>query len=412
MSQLLAVPPSRVPLLQPTVLPRGSWADPAGMMANDNKSARKYPCGRLSFGCLCAADTGTQPLAEAVRVLCCAAVLWGLVGATWWALQAICACSYSLNHSVTAPPLVLLHTGSKEICCEACEAHPGCGMATFFAGETNTSVEAGQGRATCTIQSTRSDVQCDCALSNSSSGIASHATALTCAMPSSTGQDAAARHIEFGLATAPAWLRGAFVTAFISLMCRRLSGAQDSTLIAGLIGIRETEPVGWDQIVGESNFMNNPFRAGSVLPPGEPRCPPMRWNDAHAALGLTRKQALFIAAVKLFAWHLSQPVAFMLALFAFGCQLSLHQRGIASYVAAREIVYAVAVVLACVKCPSFLLLSPRSTWEASAPLWKRLAQLATFIFTPHHYVTLCLWCSGVLGSNVARLVLLFQVKSS
>lgn len=124
-----------------------------------------------------------------------------------------------------------------------------------------------------------------------------------------------------------------------------------------------------------------------VEPTDEPQ---LTWAQAKKDCGLSGEQALFIATVKFVCWHLSQPVAFLVLLFAYRCfiaELGATQQILAAVVAAREVVYICTLAFAAINLPVFLLLDLRTVWTESTWM-QRFVRLAMYGLTPHNYVAL------------------------
>ena len=59
-------------------------------------------------------------------------------------------------------------------------------------------------------------------------------------------------------------------------------------------------------------------------------------------------------------------------------------------VGAREIVYVLALALATLTCPAFLLLDLRTSWREASSTSEGVVRLGTYLLAPHSFVTLCL----------------------
>ena len=146
------------------------------------------------------------------------------------------------------------------------------------------------------------------------------------------------------------------------------------------------------------------------------RQPPVAtaWAEAHRALGMKQRPALREAAVRLVAWHWSQPAAYFWVAAVYFCQLSDEgdwwhsERKLASVVAAREVIYVLSTLFACGVCPEFLLLDLWTVWHEETRALARLGKLGIYVLAPHHYVTACLlrWAQARRGAEGARAELL------
>lgn len=338
--------------------------------------------------------------------LCCAAALQSLVSLVWYVLDQLCACKF--EHNAAANGTTVSQTFAKDMteCCDFCAVDTDCSAATFYGAISGTAFGL---RANCTADT---PVPCNCVLTNSRTDLVHTESSWGCVPPHYTTEEYARLWIDNLVAEAPVWLRGAIVTAALSCLCRKASGFGarngNPVVLAALGWSRSYQPLGWDELVGRESIRElipcNRFVAESQL-----NIP--SWEEARNANRLTAHQALSVGGIKLFLWHLSQPVAFSVALWVSACHIGQHQREIASYVAAREILYIAIVLMTTYHYPAFLLLNLRSTWAAATHWTRRLAQLCTYVFAPHHYVTLCLWRCGAMSNAIAQIVLLFQLVS-
>ena len=140
--------------------------------------------------------------------------------------------------------------------------------------------------------------------------------------------------------------------------------------------------------------------------------PQPTWAEAREERGLTQRQAVSSAVVKLFLWHLSQPLVYLGLLCVYRCfvaKLGGQQPWLASVVGAREVLYIVSLLFATAKLPVFLLLDLRTVWAESAPL-ERFVRLAMYVLTR----TTTSLCAPRRGSRpgVARSSGLRQIRSS
>ncbi len=185
--------------------------------------------------------------------------------------------------------------------------------------------------------------------------------------------------IEWFIGWAPGYLRVAILLWFAKKLCERVSGYESQGLGLALLAGRgagdgAADRAGWVAIVEATNERPQPT-----------------WTEAKEARDLSGEQALSSATAKFVLWHLSQPTAFLLLLFAYHCfvaELGPKQQFLAGVVAAREIVYLCNLMFAAVKLPVFLLLDLRTVWEESTPL-QRFVRLAMYTLTPHNYLALC-----------------------
>ena len=140
--------------------------------------------------------------------------------------------------------------------------------------------------------------------------------------------------------------------------------------------------------------------------------PQPTWAEAREERGLTQRQAVSSAVVKLFLWHLSQPLVYLGLLCVYRCfvaKLGGQQPWLASVVGAREVLYIVSLLFATAKLPVFLLLDLRMVWVESAPL-ERFVRLAMYVLMPHNYVALCsaarfpAWRRAFLGLAATQVI--------
>eukprot|EP01047_Picozoa_sp_COSAG01_P029518 COSAG01_NODE_2027_length_8600_cov_3.986356_2_plen_376_part_00 len=201
--------------------------------------------------------------------------------------------------------------------------------------------------------------------------------------------------IELLVASAPVWARNALLAALIATGCSKVSGFDRRTGLLRnlLIGPgdaaadgAELRKSGWLAIAG--------MRAGE---PGEE--PQATWAEACEARALTQRQALSSAAAKLFLWHWSQPIAYLLVLWGYRCYVAAlspiaaldpGQRTLAAVVAAREVVYLSSTLLGVCCCPVFLLLDPVVAWKEAPTRLEKCIRVAMYVLTPHNYAALCL----------------------
>lgn len=88
----------------------------------------------------------------------------------------------------------------------------------------------------------------------------------------------------------------------------------------------------------------------------------MTWGDAVRKMGMRRECAIALAVVRLLCWHWLQPLMYAITLYAYGDQIDHTQLVLGSIVAAREVLYALLVLVALVVNPVFLLMDLRATW--------------------------------------------------
>eukprot|EP01043_Picozoa_sp_COSAG02_P002106 COSAG02_NODE_47_length_45434_cov_101.776221_14_plen_500_part_00 len=347
-----------------------------------------------------------------IRRLCCLAVLQSLVAVVDFVLQSKCACTFRDNMAASGQTLHQLVTKDKEACCDSCAIASECTAATFYAVPTSGNSTLCPPAATflgCCIA--EHPAPCNCVLVNGTTDLVHADKSLGCVPRRVVTEDTAREWMDNLLAESPMWLRGALLTATLSWLCRKISGFErsDANPVMAMIGFRGSQrPLGWDELVGSQSVWKL-LPIGHAVPDSCSAAP--SWYEACEATGLTARQAASVAAAKLLLWHLSQPVGFMVALWVSSCQIGYHQRQIASYVAAREILYVALVFMATYRYPAFLLLNLRSTLSARTHWGHRLAQLCTYTFAPHHYATLCVWYCGAVGNETAQVLLLFQFVS-
>lgn len=205
------------------------------------------------------------------------------------------------------------------------------------------------------------------------------------------------KFIEIVIAGAPIWARNALIGAVVVSSCSRLSGferrsgllrrllmghaeAEPHAMIGGTLERDDVQKAGWNAIVGR--------RVGDAGPQ-----PQSTWAEARDARSLTQQQARASALTKLFLWHWSQPVAYLLVLWGYRCYvaaLGLEQRNLAAVVAAREVVYLASTLLAAWQTPAFLLLDLAAAWNEAESTLERIVRMAIYVLTPHNYTAFCL----------------------
>jgi hypothetical protein len=185
--------------------------------------------------------------------------------------------------------------------------------------------------------------------------------------------------IEWFIGWAPGYLRVGILLFFAKKFCERVSGYDNQGLAVALMvgrgaGDGTAKSAGWVAIVEATNKRPQPT-----------------WTEARDARGLSGEQALSSAAAKFVLWHLSQPTAYLLLLFAYHCfvaELGKEQQFLATVVAAREVLYICNLTFAAYTLPVFLLLDLKTVWAESTAL-QRFVRLAMYTLTPHNYVALC-----------------------
>ena len=327
-----------------------------------------------------------------IHRLCCVAALQGLVTVAWYGLDQFCACEFERSTAANGTRLSQVFTKDEAACCDACAVDMDCAVATFYSGSSG--VEPGR-----------------CDLMDGTVSLIRYAnSSWVCVPPRHAAGDSTGVWMDNLIAQAPAWLRGAIVTAILSCLCRKVTGfdRNSANLVMSAVGLRGSyQPLGWDELVGRESVRE----LTPLYPAAESQLTVPSWEEARNANRLTSRQAYSVASMKLLLWHLSQPVAFLVALWVTTCRIGQHQREIASYVLVREVVYIATVFAATYRYPAFLLLNLRSTWDAKTHWTHRLAQLCTYTFAPHHYATLCLWRCGAVSSASVQMLLLFQLVS-
>eukprot|EP01045_Picozoa_sp_COSAG04_P025370 COSAG04_NODE_3319_length_2939_cov_23.714085_1_plen_716_part_00 len=197
--------------------------------------------------------------------------------------------------------------------------------------------------------------------------------------------------VETLIGALPIALRNALLLALGWQVCRRLTGFHDreqgrpglaqALLVGGHgAGDGQARDAGWTAIVGSGG--------GALGAASQPT-----WEEAREARGLTVRQAISSAVVKLVLWHCSQPVVYLSMLFLYRCyvaSLGEWQMYFASIVAAREVLYLGSTLLAAWQCPVFLLMDPITAWKEASGWLERLMRGAMYVLTPHNYVALCL----------------------
>lgn len=118
--------------------------------------------------------------------------------------------------------------------------------------------------------------------------------------------------------------------------------------------------------------------------------PQSTWHETADALGLSGRQALSVAIAKLVLWHWSQPVAYLVVLRVYYCDLDPQQVAFAQVVAAREVLYLSTTIVGILLCPSYLLLDIATVWNEAKATTTKLLRVAVYVLTPHNYVALCL----------------------
>eukprot|EP01050_Picozoa_sp_SAG11_P018511 SAG11_NODE_2809_length_2946_cov_70.570776_2_plen_764_part_00 len=133
-----------------------------------------------------------------------------------------------------------------------------------------------------------------------------------------------------------------------------------------------------------------PRLAASWIAITDDTLPQSTWHEARESLGLDVRQAIGVSITKLLLWHWSQPLAFLLVFYAYGCELEPIQVCFGLVVAAREVLYLTTTMAGIVACPVYLLLDVSSVWSESETSVQGCWRLAVYILTPHNYVALCL----------------------
>ena len=109
--------------------------------------------------------------------------------------------------------------------------------------------------------------------------------------------------LEYLVGFAPTYLRGTLLLFVVKKLCERAAGFEShGGLGEGLLGAGDAERAGWVAIVQPTADVPQPT-----------------WADARESRGLTRRQALSIATLKLVLWHLPQPLAYLGLLYVYRC---------------------------------------------------------------------------------------------
>ena len=109
--------------------------------------------------------------------------------------------------------------------------------------------------------------------------------------------------LEYLVGWAPTYLRGTLLLFVVKKLCERAAGFEShGGLGEGLLGAGDADRAGWVAIV-------QPTAAA----------PQPTWADARESRGLTQRQALSIATLKLALWHLPQPLAYLGLLYVYRC---------------------------------------------------------------------------------------------
>lgn len=102
------------------------------------------------------------------------------------------------------------------------------------------------------------------------------------------------------------------------------------------------------------------------------------------------QQAVAVSGAKLFLWHWSQPVAYLVVFHNYFCVLSPIQIKYGMVVAAREMLYIATTIGGVLACPSYLLLDISTVWAESDTKFIACGRIAMYILTPHNFVAMCL----------------------
>jgi len=109
----------------------------------------------------------------------------------------------------------------------------------------------------------------------------------------------------------------------------------------------------------------------------------IEWSRATGDLG---RKSFLIAAMRLFIWHLMQPVLYWLTLAAFWNDISEHQRLAGKIVAAREACYFLTVIILLCLQPVFLMVDIEKTSKEGNGLFG----IGLYILSPEKYGLLVL----------------------
>ena len=201
------------------------------------------------------------------------------------------------------------------------------------------------------------------------------------------------------IAWAPGYLKGFIIALSVSSACRWAGGFQAGpglvrTVFVGTGSNGSAEAADWAQVVGsvESELVLTHAWTDDPMA-GDERLLQSSWEQARAARGLTRRQAIFVSVLKLFLWHFSQPVAYLVVLRSYRCYVHDDLGDVALIaiaVGVREVQYLICTIVAAKNCPVFLLIDLVTVWKKSETHVQGCVRLSTYILGPHVYVLLCL----------------------
>lgn len=146
----------------------------------------------------------------------------------------------------------------------------------------------------------------------------------------------------------------------------------------------------------------------------------VRWGPAREACGYNQCAAVSIAALRLMLWHLLQPAAYWLTLYAYSDVLSPKQWTWGLLVGVREAIYAAGVLAATAATPSFLLVTMRESdrktsctqavFDLDSSLWAR----TVYVLAPEKYVvgTLMRPCNRSVWILALGSLVVFDIASA
>lgn len=115
------------------------------------------------------------------------------------------------------------------------------------------------------------------------------------------------------------------------------------------------------------------------------------WEEARLAMRYTYNMAIAVSVLRLFFWHLAQPLLYFIVLYLYWDLISKAQFVLGCCVAVRESLYVVIIIAALFyRCP-FLLANLSSGWKRGDVLMStRLKRLMFFFATPERFVLIAL----------------------
>ena len=118
----------------------------------------------------------------------------------------------------------------------------------------------------------------------------------------------------------------------------------------------------------------------------------MNWDEARLMHGYNFLTAFIVSAIRLFFWHILQPVMYIFLLYAYSDILDIVQLVLGLIVGVRELVYLTMTIVALFVSPSFLLVDIGVEKETSSYIFV----LLMYTLCPDKYVL------GVLGPKCAN----------